>query len=76
MGALGSNPNYYTIYMGIDIGQAQDPIVIVVADPETRNEEIHYPVRFLKRLPLGLSYPLNHRGDKENLWKNLKVSPS
>lgn len=30
----------------------------MVVDPEVREKVIHYPVRFLKRLPLGLSYPL------------------
>jgi Terminase-like family. len=58
MGTIGSNPNYSEVYLGIDIGQSQDSTAIVVADPELRDEEIHYLIRFLKRLPLGLPYPV------------------
>jgi hypothetical protein len=57
MGVIGSNPNYSEVYMGIDIGQSQDPTAIVVTDPELRGKEIHYIVRYLKRLPLGMAYP-------------------
>ncbi len=39
--------------MGVDLGQAQDPTAIAVA--EMREPEIH--VRHLERLPLGTPYP-------------------
>lgn len=58
MGIIGGNPNYSEVYVGVDIGQSQDPTAIVVADPELRDKEIHYLIRFLKRLPLGLPYPV------------------
>ncbi len=57
MGVIGSNKNYSEVYIGIDIGQSQDPTAIVVADPELRDKEIHYLIRYIKRLPLGLPYP-------------------
>lgn len=51
------NKRSYEVYMGVDIGQTVDPTSIVIVDPEVRDKVIHYPVRFLKRLPLGISYP-------------------
>jgi len=45
------------VYVGVDIGQSQDPTAIVVADPVIRDNKIHYIIRFLRRLPLGISYP-------------------
>ena len=39
--------------VGVDLGQAQDPTAITVA--ETHNPDIH--VRHLERLPLGTPYP-------------------
>ena len=39
--------------LGVDLGQAQDPTAIVVA--ETHKPDIH--VRHLERLPLGTPYP-------------------
>jgi hypothetical protein len=47
----------YEVFVGIDIGQSQDYTAVVVADPEVRNKEIHYLIRFLKRLELKLEYP-------------------
>ncbi len=41
------------IVIGADLGQAQDPTALAVA--EVHNPEIH--VRHLKRLPLGTPYP-------------------
>jgi len=57
MGVVNEQSNTYMVYIGIDIGQSQDPTAIVVADPEIRENEIHYVIRFLRRLPLGISYP-------------------
>ncbi len=57
MGVINEESNSYFVYIGVDIGQSQDPTAIVVADPEIRENEIHYEIRFLKRLPLGLAYP-------------------
>ena len=41
------------LIVGVDLGQAQDPTAIAVA--ETHNPDIH--VRHLERLPLGTPYP-------------------
>ncbi len=41
------------ITIGADLGQAQDPTALAVA--EVRTPEIH--VRHLERLPLGTPYP-------------------
>lgn len=65
MGYLDKYSGGYTVIIGIDIGQTNDPTAIVIADPEFREEEIrgevkqvqHYNIRYLKRLPLGMSYP-------------------
>ena len=53
--------------VGVDIGQKRDPTAIAVVEIEYREvrepsvggreEESHYLVRFLERLPLGTSYP-------------------
>jgi len=58
MGIINKNSNSYMVYIGVDIGQSQDPTAIVVADPVRRDKEIHYEVRFLRRLQLGISYPV------------------
>jgi hypothetical protein len=57
MGVVNEQSNTYMVYIGVDIGQSQDPTAIVVADPEIRENEIHYVIRYLRRLPLGISYP-------------------
>jgi len=57
MGVINEESNSYFVYIGVDIGQSQDPTAIVVADPVRREKEIHYEIRFLKRLPLGFPYP-------------------
>jgi hypothetical protein len=57
MGIVNKQSNLYMVYIGVDIGQSQDPTAIVVADPVIRDNEIHYVIRFLRRLPLGISYP-------------------
>ncbi len=57
MGIVNKQSNFYMVYIGVDIGQSQDPTAIVVADPVIRDNEIHYAIRFLKRLPLGITYP-------------------
>ena len=57
MGVVNEQSNTYLVYIGVDIGQSQDPTAIVVADPEIRENEIHYVIRYLRRLPLGISYP-------------------
>lgn len=57
MGIVNEKSTSYLVYIGVDIGQSQDPTAIVVADPVRRDNEIHYTIRFLKRLPLGLPYP-------------------
>jgi hypothetical protein len=54
MGLIGGG---YEVWVGVDVGQSKDPTAVVVADPEVRNKEIHYLVRFPKRLELGLEYP-------------------
>ena len=41
------------IVIGVDLGQAQDPTALAVAEVHT--PEIH--VRHLERLPLGTPYP-------------------
>lgn len=43
--------------MGVDIGQSQDPTAVVIADPVLRDNKIHYIIRYLRRLSLGISYP-------------------
>ena len=57
MGTIDNESEEYFVNIGIDIGQSQDHTAIVVADPEIRDNEIHYVIRFLERLPLGISYP-------------------
>ena len=57
MGVVNEESKSYMVCIGVDIGQSQDPTAIVVADPVRRENEIHYEIRFLKRLPLGLPYP-------------------
>lgn len=49
--------------IGIDVGKRHDPTAIVVAVAEDRKRpdgrwETHYTIPFLKRLPLGMEYPL------------------
>jgi hypothetical protein len=39
------------------IGQAHDPTAIVIFDPQNRDGEVHYLIRFLQRLLLGIPYP-------------------
>ena len=57
MGYIRGRSSGYTVLIGIDIGQTNDPTAIVVGDPEIREEVQHYNIRYLKRLPLGTSYP-------------------
>jgi terminase large subunit-like protein len=56
MGFIEKDTTSYDVYLGIDIGQAHDPTAIVISDPEKRDGELHYLIRFLQRLPLGISY--------------------
>ena len=81
------------ITVGVDIGQKRDPTAVVVAevseerpsvDPlhfwEEKPPKTVYTVRFLERLPLGLSYPkmvdriteiaqrLHSKDPKANVW--------
>ena len=48
-----------TISIGIDLGQKRDPSAIAVAELDLRepNEEDHWLIRHLERLPLGTPYP-------------------
>lgn len=57
MGIVNNKSNLYMVYIGVDIGQSQDPTAVVVADPVLRDNNIHYMIRYLRRLPLGISYP-------------------
>ncbi len=45
------------VLIGVDIGQKRDPTALAVAEAEEREEEWHFLVRHLERLPLGTSYP-------------------
>jgi hypothetical protein len=49
------------VVIGVDVGQKRDPTAICVAEPEDRQvgprSEVHFPVRYLDRLPLGTPYP-------------------
>jgi len=49
------------VVIGVDVGQKRDPTAICVAESEERpgshRSEVHFPVRFLERLPLGTPYP-------------------
>jgi len=40
MGAVIEKSNTYLVYIGVDIGQSQDPTAIVVADPEVISSKI------------------------------------
>jgi hypothetical protein len=71
MGVVGG---VYEIFVGIDVGQLQDPTAIVVADPERRNGEVHYLIRFPKRLPLGKEYP-DVVDEVRRICSNLRMRP-
>jgi len=49
------------VVIGVEIGQKKDPTAICVAEFEDRQvgsrSEVHFPVRYLERLPLGTPYP-------------------
>ena len=45
------------VLIGVDIGQKRDPTALAVAEAEKREEEWHFLVRHLERLPLGTPYP-------------------
>ena len=45
------------VLIGVDIGQKRDPTALAVAEAEQREEEWHFLVRHLERLPLGTPYP-------------------
>ncbi len=49
-----------TVKIGIDIGQKRDHSAICIIEEDTRepNDEYHFLVRHLERLPLGTSYPV------------------
>jgi hypothetical protein len=49
------------VTLGVDVGQRIDPTAVAVAQEEKRpgvkDDEVHYLIRHLERLPLGTSYP-------------------
>lgn len=85
MGIVENGSSSYDVYVGIDIGQAHDPTAIVISDPQNRDGEVHYLIRFLQRLPLGISYNeimveikkvysrIPERGEKVELNKQLWI---
>lgn len=52
-----TGPEKLNVQVGIDAGQIGDSTAVSISEWTARNDGLHFMVRRLERLPLGLPYP-------------------